>query len=100
MLKERKMENLISSLQDMLLQRGLGLPLQCCETRHRTEPVLPARGKALDKAGLLLTKAKKTRWKKPSLKSLRKAGSLGKQLELSGSDAMLKQSIASSILIG
>jgi hypothetical protein len=81
MLKERKMENLISSSQDTLLQRGLGLPQQCCETRYRTELVSPTRRKAPNKTDLVLTKAKKTRWKGPSLKSLRKAGSLGKQLE-------------------
>jgi hypothetical protein len=100
MLKPRKIENLISSSQDMQLQRGLGLPLQCCEAGHRIKPVLPTKGKALDRAGFVLLKVEKTEWKGPSLLSLRKLGRLERQLELNGLDAMLKQSIASSILKG
>jgi hypothetical protein len=99
MLKERKTENLISSSQDTQLQRSLGLLQQCCETRHGIKPVSPTRREAHDKAGLVSTKAKNIGWKGPSLKSLRKAGSLAKQLEPSGLDAMGEQSIASSILI-
>jgi hypothetical protein len=43
-------------------------------------------------------KVEKTEWKEPSLLSLRRLGRLGKQLELNGLDATLKQFIASSIL--
>jgi hypothetical protein len=52
-----------------------------------------------DKVGLL-QKAKKARWNKLFLKSSKKAGSLGRQLEPCGLDTMPKQYIASYILKG